>query len=112
MGLTDLASSFYSLEKMSFGYLRLQNPVIIQSVLQNSQTLKVLDLYQCQPSLQTIEKIIKNCNQLTEVSFTYTQLCEESIDFICNNLTPSILKLSLSHLKIRDDNIRTLVKRC
>ena len=105
-------SSFHSLEKLSLGYLRLRNPHIIDSLLQNSQTLQVLDLFETQPSLQTIEKIVTKCDKLKEINFCFAQLKPEAIAFICNNLTPTVQKLGLSHNSVTDENIRTLVRRC
>lgn len=111
--LTELMSSFGSLEKLSLGFLSLRNPIFIDGILQNCQSLKVLDLNNCQDlSFESIEKIVTNCDQLTEVSFMDTQLCQEAISFICNHLTPNILKLSLVNLKVTSENIQNLVKRC
>ena len=49
---------------------------------------------------------------LKEANFTYTRLDQEAINYICDNLTPNIEKLSLSHLNVTDDNVKNLVKRC
>ena len=72
-----------------------------------------MDLAHCQSlNLQCIEKIITNCVQLTEVNFDNTDLTESALNFICNNISPTILKLSLQELKVNDENISILVKRC
>ena len=72
-----------------------------------------MDLAHCQSlNLQCIEKIITNCVQLTEVNFDNTDLTESALNFICNNISPTILKLSLQELKVNDENISILAKRC
>ena len=63
--VTELISSFYSLEKLSLGFLDLQNPVLINGILQNCQSLRVLDLRHCKNlGFQSIEKIVTQCDQL------------------------------------------------
>ena len=109
----DLISYFNSLEKYSLCGLNFEKSIVLNSILQNGKSLKVLDLAHCQSlNLQRIEKIITNCVQLTEVNFDNTDLTESALNFICRNISPSILKLSLQELKVSDENISILVKRC
>ena len=89
--LMDLVSCSNSLEKLSLSYLPLRNPVIIEAIVQNGKNLKVLDLFDCKPTSQTIEKIVDNCVQLKEVNYTYTHLSKEAIDYICDHLTSNIM---------------------
>ena len=46
------------------------------------------------------------------MNFDNTDLTESALNFICNNISPTILKLSLKELKVNDENISILVKRC
>ena len=109
----NLISSFNSLEKYSLCGLNFENAFVINSILQNGKSLKVLDLAHCQSlNLQCIEKIIINCVQLREVNFDNTDLTESAINFICNNISQTISKLSLQELKVNDENISILVKKC
>ena len=87
----DLVSCSNSLEKLSLSYLPLRNPVIIEAIVQNGKNLEVLDLFDCKPTSQTIEKIVDSCVQLKEVNFTYTHLSKEAIDYICDHLTTNIM---------------------
>ena len=84
----NLISSFNSLEKYSLCGLNFENSIVLNSIMQNGKSLKVLDLAHCQSlNLQCIEKIITNCVQLTEVNFDNTDLTESAINYICNNIS-------------------------
>ena len=87
----NLISSFNSLEKYSLCGLNFENANVTSSILQNGKSLKVLDLFDCKPTSQTVEKIVDSCVQLKEVNFTYTNLSKEAIDYICDHLTPNIM---------------------
>ena len=91
---------------------------MMKCIIQNSQTLKVLfiwDLDQGQRtmSFESVKLIITICVELTELSITYTNLSQESIDFICENLTPKIEKLDISWDNDFDDRqLKILLNRC
>ena len=111
--LTALVSCFSSLEKLSLGFLSMKNPAIINCILQNRETLKVLDLTECRDlTLELIKDIVRNCDQLTEVSFWGNNLCQSSIAFICDNLTPNIEKINFSSSRLCSENLSDLVVRC
>ena len=60
----------------------------------------------------SIQHIVKNCVNLTEMNLTLTYLSEESVKFLASNLTPKIEKLSLGQLEsVKDEHVKTLVKR-
>ena len=104
--LTALVSCFSSLEKLSLGFLSMKNPAIINCILQNRETLKVLDLTECRDlNLELIKDIVRNCDQLTEVSFWGNNLCQSSIAFICDNLTPTIEKINFSSSRLCSENL-------
>jgi len=79
-----------------------------------SPTLQMLHLVDCgKLSLGSIQHIVKNCVNLTEMNLTLTYLSEESVKFLASNLTPKIEKLSLGQLEsVKDEHVKTLVKRC
>ena len=65
----------------------------------------------------SIPLIVDNCLGLEELNISYNILSQESITYLCENLTPNILKLdiriNLIYRYIMNDNhIRALVKRC
>ena len=125
--LPDFAASCYNLEKLSIKRLDHLHPEISQieskffkCIVQNSDTLKVLDLTEIELSLASVQRIFMLCQNLTELNIaadhcmtTNTQLCSESVDFICNNLTTTIEKLDITgQLSFGDDEFKTLIKRC
>ena len=125
--LPDFAASCYNLEKLSIKRLDHLHPEISQieskffkCIIQNSDTLKVLDLTEIELSLASVQRIFMLCQNLTELNIaadhcmtTNTQLCSESVDFICNNLTTTIEKLDITgQLSFGDDEFKTLIKRC
>ena len=57
--------------------------------------------------------VVKTCVELKELNVRMTDLSEDVIDFLVNNLTPKIEKLDLfSMAKANDAQIKTLVERC
>jgi hypothetical protein len=124
--LPDLAASCYNLEKLSFKRLGNFKQEISQTelkffkcIIQNSDTLKVLDLTQTRLSLASVQRIFILCQHLielniaTDCSLYYRKLCPESVDFICNNLTTTIEKLDISgQTNFGDDQFKTLIERC
>jgi len=126
--LPDFANSCYNLEKLSIkrsDHLW-DDPEITQNefkffkcIVQNSDTLKVLNLGETRLSLANVQLIFSLCQELIELNIatgietTSTQLCPESVDFICNNLTTTIEKLDIAgQPNFGDDQIKTLLKRC
>ena len=120
-----LLESCYSLQKLSLKRFQLSSKLISITCLQNGKTLKVLDLSKCNFAgkhyfedsslweLHCIKKIVKNCTELKELSLNMTKLCQKSIDVLVSNLTTKIEKLDLFyHFPLRDEHIKTLVKRC
>ena len=125
--LPDFAASCYNLEKLSIKRMENLHPEISQielklfkCIIQNSDTLKVLDLTEIELSLASVQRIFLLCRQLIELNIaadhciaTDTRLCPKSVEFICNNLTTTIEKLDISMQKnFEDDQFKTLIKRC
>ena len=61
----------------------------------------------------SILDIVQHCVELTEFNLASTNLCRDSLNFLANNLTPTVVKLSLQNLKqLQDKHVCTIVKRC
>ena len=101
------------LEKLSLAGLQSTKPYFQVSILHNSKTLKVLDLNGCRGlNLEAVKQVVSHCQELIEINVDNTKLEPESIDFLCNNLTEKIEKLSLFRLKVSDENIKNLLGKC
>ena len=81
---------------------------------QNGQTLLMLDLYWCWGvDFEAIKNIVDSCVELKQLNLAGTNLSEKSIEYLVNNLTVKMEKLSLFHLSaVSDEYIKILVKRC
>ena len=114
----EILISCYSLQKLSitsgFFHVLFSQKMIESICYQNSRTLKTLNLRGCEGlNLDSIQKITNNCKNLTNVDFSGTCLSEESIKFLVSNLTSTVEKLNLDNLyDVKDDHVKTLVKRC
>merc|ERR1719483_1586272 len=126
--LPAFAASCHNLEKLSIkrsDHLFV-DPEITQNelkffkcIIQNSDTLKTLNLRETRLSLANVQLIFSQCQYLIELNIaadienTSTQLCPESVDFICNNLTTTIEKLDIYRQpNFGNDQCKTLMKRC
>ena len=79
---------------------------------QNGRTLQVLDLFGCKGlNLASIQHIVKNFVELTEVNFSSTGLARDSIDFLANNITSKVQKIGLFDLHFGNKNVEDLVTR-
>ena len=118
--LTVLLASCHSLEQLHLRNIILNHEMILSICYQNGRTLKVLKLAHCKSTLTMddvwIRLIIDNCVGLSVLDLIDTKLSEESIEYIANNLTPTISKLWLtSGIKSRDkcmQMINILENRC
>ena len=81
----------------------------------NGPTLQVLNMINCRGlDLDKIKPLIDNCVQLKELNLRDTEITEEAINYLVENLTPNIEQLSLGNLDhlIGDNEIKILVSRC
>ena len=121
--LEEFLGSCHSLTKFTLQDMDVSN-VHIKSlkkfVLQNRKTLKKLEL---RPSkrlnLESIQLIVNNFNELTEVNLRrnfYARdeiLSEQSINYLANNLTEKVVKLNLgSQIYVEDEHVMKLIRRC
>jgi len=118
----DLLSSCHSLEKLALDthYQRMLHDDLVKTMCcQFGATLKVLDLSNCNGKnmeslrLEIIQLMIDSFSQLKEINFRDTYLSEESLDYVSNNLSKTIVKVGLSGQgNLRYKHILALVKRC
>ena len=137
--LPDFAASCYGLEKLSIRcharHLKSEDKKICKDpqeprinrieanffkcIIQNCNTLRVLELTDFELSLESVQRIFRLCQELTELKLCADymddrkDLCEESMDFLCNNLSTKIEKLDIAYqITFGDEQIKTLLKRC
>ena len=61
----------------------------------------------------SISLIVDSCRDLEELNIRDIKLSKEAISYLCENLTPTVLKLDISTgYCYNDNNIRRLVERC
>ena len=118
----DLLSSCHSLEKLSLASqcrIMLNKDLVKTMCHQFGASLKVLNVSNCyRPNmeimdLEMIQLLIDSFSQLKEVNFGNTYLSEESLDYVCNNLSENVVKLGLCNQdKLMDKHITALVNRC
>ena len=63
-------------------------------------------------SIQVVKLLINNCRHLTGVSFWGTALSDDTIEYICQNLSHKTLRISFCNEDILDEHIAILVKQC
>ena len=115
----ELLLSCHSLQKLSMNSVTLPFDGITTIFNQIGKTLQILDLNGCKIAgswelkLQPIQVIVRNCTNLKAVNFDSTILSEEAIQYLVENITPSIELLSLNYVEgLYDDHIKILVNRC
>jgi len=105
------------LEKLSLDLLTVE---IVDGILKNSKTLKVLNLsqgykgyYHSIPLPENTKKIATECTELEEFSLSLYEVDDDEIfmDFFCNNLTPNLKKIGLVG-EISKTSLLSLVSRC
>ena len=95
------------------------NEKILAAIDLNSSTLTTLDLSGCyqfdrldNSELELFKTVIGKCTLLREANFNWTGLNQDSISYMCENLTTKIEKLSLENLSIFDEQLEKLLTRC
>ena len=111
----ELILSCHSLIKLSVPNTRgaWKSEDLLKGILQNSNSLKVLDLSECHKlTYQDIKSILSKCLNLTEVNFSFNwwTLLAPNLSDIFAKLTPNIEKISLPAISI--NAIKTLLTQC
>ena len=116
--MNELLFSCHNLKRLSLACLSLESHTVKSICLQNRK-LQTLDLSSCgcgcgdQLKPESIPDVINYCVELTELNLSSVRLCEDSLRYLVNNLTPKIMKLSLHDCRnLTDEHIKTLVTRC
>lgn len=91
-------------------------------IIQSSDTLQVLNLSAVQLDFDSVQHIVTLCQELRELKVSgdwfiaqgqVLCLCQDSVDFLCNNLTTKIEKLDITgQPNFGDEQLEVLVKRC
>ena len=67
-------------------------------IIQNCDTLTVLELTDFELSLESVQRIFSLCQELTELNISNWRdgrmLCEKSVEFICDNFSILVERLS------------------
>ena len=109
----QLLLSCHNLKKLSVNDGDWKSDELTKGILQNSNSLKVLDLSGCcKLESQDLKSIVSRCLELTDANFDY--LCLRTYNFasIITNLTPNIKKLSLSGTSLKLSDLNKLITRC
>ena len=115
----ELIQNCSSLQKLSLANLLLDLN-IIQHICKSGQTLEVLDLGtlfydRCDEMKATklFQDLFSNCAHLTELNISENDLIDSQIQALVDNLTPTILKVSLRRQEnLQDEHVKKLVQRC
>ena len=103
----------HNLKKLSVTDGDWKSDELTKGILQNSNSLKVLDLSGCcKLNPQDLKSIVSRCLELTEANFDYLCLHTYNLASIFTNLTPNIKKLSLSGAALRLRDLSKLITRC
>ena len=115
----ELIQNCSSLQKLSVArmFLDMNN---FQHICKSGQTLEVLDLGTLDYDLcdemkatKSFQDLFSNCAHLTELYISENHMIDPHIQALVDNLTPTILKVSLSWQKdLQDEHVKKLVKRC
>ena len=126
--LPDFAASCHGLEnfyvKRSDSEKNPRLPIIdskfFKCIMQCSGTLRVLNLADFSLKFDEVKHIVTLCLELRELNINawgfaweHDWLCEDSIDFLCENLTTKIEKLNVcGQRNFGDEHLKVLVERC
>jgi len=118
-GVKKLVRNCSSLQKLSVAESSLDLNDI-QYICKSGRTLEVLDLgaldfdlCDIMKSTKGFQDLFSNCANLTELNISENHLIESHIQALVDNLTPTILKVSLTcQNNLQDEHVKKLVKRC
>ena len=116
-GNPEFLSELVKLSK-SLEYLNLHQSSssrVVYKCIENmayQNNLKVLCISKVNLYFKHIKKIIDNCSELTDFSISDASLSNQSIAYICKNLTSNTLRFDISLNEVEDKHIQSLVERC
>ena len=74
--------------------------------------LKVFCISQVELDFESVKIIIDRCTKLTEICINNADLTQQSIAYLCANLTSNAIRVDLSYNRVIDENVQSLVERC
>ena len=84
-------------QRLSLDGMKLNYKIINKVILHNGKALTVLNLKNCKGLyMGSILDIVQHSVELTELNLASTNLCRDSLNFLVNNLTPTVVKLKPS----------------
>ena len=118
--LEQLMRSCCSLQRLNLQGLFL-TPNIARSICKNGKTLQELNLNRSPVSGYLMpngdfQAIIKCCQELKEVHLANSKkehaLTADDLQFLAKNISPNVLKLTLTFQYFTDDHVKILLSRC
>jgi hypothetical protein len=82
------------------------------SAIGGHTTQKLGDMYTNPLMHDTVKLLVDKCRQLTDLIIFGTKLTYDSIEYICNHLTPTILRLNIARERVNNADIKDLTKQC
>ena len=74
--------------------------------------LKVFCISQVELDFESVKIIIDRCTKLTDICINNADLTQQSIAYLCANLTSNARRVDLSYNRVIDENVQSLVERC
>ena len=74
--------------------------------------LKVFCISQVELDFESVKIIINRCTKLTDICINNADLTQQSIAYLCTNLTSNAIRVDLSYNRVIDENVQSLVERC
>ena len=110
--LSELVRCSKSLEYLNLHETR---PNLVFKCIENfahANKLKVLCVNDVKLNFKYVKKIIDKCTELTDLGISGASLTQQSIAYICTNLTSNASRVDLSYNKVKDKHIQLLVEHC
>ena len=110
--LSELVRCSKSLEYLNLHETR---PNLVFKCIENfayANKLKVLSVNDVKLNFKYVKKIIDKCTELTDLGISGASLTQQSIVYICTNLTSDASRVDLSYNKVKDEHIQLLVEHC
>jgi hypothetical protein len=82
------------------------------SAIGGHTTQKLGDMYTNPFLHDTVKLLVDKCRQLTDLIIFGTKLTYDSIKYVCNHLTPTILRLNIARERVHNKDIKALTKQC
>ena len=109
-----MLDSCHSLEYLKLEFFPFSSKRIENLCFKNHLTLQKLDFSSCYGlNLESVKLIVDNCVEIKDLRLPDSQLSENSLHYLVNNLTTKIEMLSLKvQINLNDAHILDLVERC